>query len=168
MKSSFSTLFKLSDRISLEFSIRSKKKHLAAAQTFILKLLNGIFKDNELKLFMLAVDEVLQNAYEHGNLGISHEQKTILLENDKLDQQLKALEDKFGKKIVDIKIQILNDRLTLSVTDEGAGFDWQKFLDVKKEETALHGRGLKIIQAATDKIEFNQKGNSITLVKDFV
>lgn len=163
MDSTFTHLFKLSEGISLEFSILSTRPNVAGALASISKLLRGALRDTELKLFLLAIDEVLQNAYEHGNLEISNQEKKILLENDQLDIELKSREQKFSNRKINIQLNLEKHLLKISVTDEGQGFDWRNSKLNNKENTSLHERGLSIIQAASDKIEFNDKGNSITL-----
>lgn len=166
MDSAFSHLFKISEGISLEFSILTKKSVVAGTVASINKLLRGALSDRELKLFLLAIEEVLQNAYEHGNLEISNDEKKNLLEKDLLEEEFKIREQKFSGRKITINLNLERHLLKLMVTDEGSGFDWKNSRLTNLATTSLHERGLSIIQAATDKVEFNEKGNSITLFKD--
>lgn len=165
MNSTFTHLFKLSQGISLEFSILSRKSIVSKCLEDIGKMLKGALGNTELNLFMLSVDEVLQNAYEHGNLELSNEEKRSLLEQDLLDTELKKREEKFFHRTISIKLEIKNEVLSICVTDEGNGFDWRKTQIAIKDQTSLHGRGLSIIQAATDRHEFNEAGNSVKLIR---
>ena len=62
-------------------------------------------------------------------------------------------------------------RATFRVTDEGSGFDHQKYAkgmgDEPDMELLEHGRGLFITMSAFDKVFFNEAGNQVTLVKFF-
>ena len=165
MDSTFTHLFKVSEGISLEFSILSRKAVVSDCLETLRELLQGCLGNTELTLFMLSVDEVLQNAYEHGNLELSNTEKKNLLEQDLLDLELKKREDLFFKRRISIKVEVKNEGLSLSVTDQGKGFDWRKSQASTNDQTSLHGRGLSIIKAATDRVEFNEAGNSITLIK---
>ena len=168
MDSTFTHLFKLSEGISLEFSILSRKSIVSDCLHSLRKLLKGALGNTELTLFMLSVDEVLQNAYEHGNLELSNSEKKSLLDQDLLDQELKKREDQFFDRTISIKVEIKDEVLSLSVTDQGKGFDWRKSQQKVNDQTSLHGRGLSIIQAATDFVEFNEVGNSIKLTRSLI
>jgi len=55
--------------------------------------------------------------------------------------------------IVDYKLQ--DRRLEISVSDEGAGFD-----------TTVKGKGLSLIFNFMDEVKFNEKGNTIVMIKN--
>ena len=71
-------------------------------------------------------------------------------------------------KRVDIKLDILkNGKMMLAVNDQGEGFSYLSFqhrrpiLDPEQEG----GRGLNIIQALSDEVRYNKKGNRVTVIK---
>lgn len=87
----------------------------------------------------LSIDEAIKNAMQHGNKGIL-------------------------EKLVTVKYTITNDRLIISVKDQGDGFDVAAMpdsFDLEKET----GRGLLLIKNYMDKVVFNEKGNEITMIK---
>ncbi len=165
MDSTFSHLFKLSESISLEFSILSKKSTITGSLDEIRRILVHTLNTTDLKRFMLAVDEILQNAYEHGNLELNHSEKKALLEVDRLDQELKTREKKYFSRTISIKLERIADMLHLSVTDQGKGFNWKEYLKTPSNQTSLHGKGLPIIRSAVDNMDFNEIGNSIKISK---
>ncbi len=165
MDSTFSHLFKLSEEQPIEFYILSRKSLVVETLENIKNLLRDQLNENDLKGFMLSVDEVLQNAYEHGNLELSNSDKKALLDEELLDEELKMRESKFFNRTITVKIGIHNKKLCLTITDQGKGFDWRKLILSDQEPTSLHGRGLSIVQAKTDEIEFNEAGNSVKLTK---
>lgn len=57
-------------------------------------------------------------------------------------------------------------KLTIQVTDSGPGFPW------KEQEVYSHnldegGRGLELMKIYADGLEYNRKGNQITLTKNY-
>ncbi|MCK6498271.1 MAG: ATP-binding protein, partial [Nitrospira sp.] len=57
-------------------------------------------------------------------------------------------------------------RLCLQVTDEGAGFDWRKYLDFDPDRAYdTHGRGIAMANKLSfDHIEYRGKGNRVHAV----
>jgi serine/threonine-protein kinase RsbW len=99
----------------------------------------GISQDSYGKI-LVAVMEAVNNAIIHGN---------------KADQ----------KKRVEIDFLIKKMNLSVSVTDEGKGFKPGEVPDPTKPENieALNGRGIFLMSRLADEIEFNRKGNSVTM-----
>ncbi|MGM0602081.1 MAG: ATP-binding protein [Bacillota bacterium] len=68
---------------------------------------------------------------------------------------------------IKIKLEIKKNQISISVKDQGDGFEWQK----RDLETlpifAENGRGLIIINKTADRIEFNDCGNKIKVHFDF-
>lgn len=75
------------------------------------------------------------------------------------------------EKLVWFTLFIKNDTLTMTIKDEGDGFDWEK---TKKDcccggTSAVpleHGRGVAIMKEYFDACDYNDKGNILTLKKD--
>lgn len=90
----------------------------------------------------LAVEEAIVNAIVHGN---------------KLDPV----------KRVHVECEVSADRVLVSITDEGAGFDPARVPDCTAEERleAPGGRGVMLMKSFMTRIEYNAKGNSVVLEK---
>ena len=132
------------------------------------------YLDNEVILELkLCLKELLVNSVEHGNQGISFEEKSESLANDEYFQILidRQKDPKNISKKISVEYSLLPDRVEFLITDAGDGFDHQKMLSRPKNDLALvqigHGRGIMMAREFFDKIEFNEKGNSVYLVKNF-
>jgi serine/threonine-protein kinase RsbW len=69
------------------------------------------------------------------------------------------------RKIVEIEISYKDGMLNIKVTDEGPGFKPEAVPDPTTPENieALNGRGIYLMSHLADKIEYNTKGNSVTM-----
>ncbi len=112
------------------------------------------------------ISELLINAVEHGNLGISYEEKTTLMEESRWrDEVARRLQD---PACADKKVVVIFERKDntwyLQVTDQGAGFDWKKFLEFDPSRASHnHGRGVAMANTiAFDKLIYNKQGNQVT------
>ncbi|MGD0583145.1 MAG: ATP-binding protein [Bacteroidales bacterium] len=99
----------------------------------------GISQDNYGKI-MVSTMEAVNNAIVHGNKSIS-------------------------SRIVRIEIIHKNKILVISVEDEGQGFRPEEIPDPTKLENIqnISGRGVFLMTRLADKIEFNEKGNRVTM-----
>jgi serine/threonine-protein kinase RsbW len=68
-------------------------------------------------------------------------------------------------KSVEIEISFKRSILRISVEDEGKGFKPKEIPDPTKPENIenLSGRGVFLMSKLADKIEFNEKGNKVTM-----
>lgn len=69
------------------------------------------------------------------------------------------------RKIVEILYKCEDDALTVTVTDEGEGFNPSLVPDPTTPENIekIRGRGVFLMSKLADKIEFNKMGNSVTM-----
>lgn len=69
-------------------------------------------------------------------------------------------------KAVEVQADLLPDRIRLTVTDQGIGFDPTVTPDPLLPETLVApcGRGLFIIRSLAVEVGFNEKGNSIWMI----
>jgi anti-sigma regulatory factor (Ser/Thr protein kinase) len=123
--------------------------------------------DNKMHL-QLALGELIVNAVEHGNCGISYEEKTEGMEKGLSVVELVAEKCKNpairGKK-VEFQWEILNDKSIFIIKDEGKGFDVKAHLKKIEEQDmmSLHGRGIKLASMLSQELSYNDKGNQVTL-----
>jgi serine/threonine-protein kinase RsbW len=70
------------------------------------------------------------------------------------------------RKRVRVEARLTATEIMVQVTDEGRGFDPLKVLDptLPTNRTRSGGRGIYLIRKLMDKVEFNERGNSITMV----
>ncbi len=119
----------------------------------------------------LGLMELITNAVEHGNLGISYEDKAKAMEagiSDYIklaDQRLENPE--LAKRRVRVEFAFANEQCQWIIEDEGEGFDWRSVMDPREEEglELSHGRGVFLSRFAFDSMEYNEKGNRVRVVK---
>jgi len=80
-------------------------------------------------------------------------------------------------KIIDILYLLDDEKITASVTDEGQGFDHRLYTQrgaggnalmaarERHQQGRLGGLGIMLMMKCTDRLEYNEKGNSVTLTK---
>jgi serine phosphatase RsbU (regulator of sigma subunit)/anti-sigma regulatory factor (Ser/Thr protein kinase) len=96
------------------------------------------FDDKAIKQFKICIFEMLTNALQHGNQG-----------------------DESKNAIVFYKVTPFS--ATISVVDEGNGFDHRNVPDPLLPENRMkdHGRGIFLIRHYLDEVEYNEKGNRV-------
>jgi CheY-like chemotaxis protein len=128
----------------------------------------GIIPGHHKFYTQLAIDEAISNAILHGNLRIKD-----LEAEDKRNRTREELyrerfsQPEFGNKKVHIEAVLNPSMMEVVVTDEGDGFNYSELPDPTDSENVFryHGRGIFVIRNTMDQVRFNEKGNSITLVK---
>lgn len=141
-----------------ELQTLSEAKHLA-------ELLAYAFPDPARA--QLGITELLVNGVEHGNLGISYDEKTRLLEQGALDEELArrlALPD-YAHRRVRVATERTGTELTLAIVDDGQGFDWKQHLDLADNLSgASHGRGIAMSRLISfDHLEYRDRGNHVVV-----
>ena len=108
--------------------------------------------------------ELIMNAYEHGNLGLTSENKHILLEEDTYFSTLETMERACSKKIT-ITINKINymDNIYIvtGILDEGDGFDTNILSEIFRNKAQFNGRGVFVSRRSSLGIYFNAKGNEV-------
>jgi serine/threonine-protein kinase RsbW len=68
-------------------------------------------------------------------------------------------------KMVDVRVEVLDQELQVSVRDEGQGFDPRDVPDPTAPDRieASDGRGLFLIRQLMDAVSFNDRGNAICM-----
>jgi CheY-like chemotaxis protein len=113
------------------------------------------------------ISEFLLNAVEHGNLELTYEDKSALLREGawhaEIERRLSL--PQFARRQVRAILENRVDRVTLTIIDEGAGFDWQAYLDFNPSRAFdLHGRGIAMSRLMCfDDVEYRGCGNEVLL-----
>lgn len=100
------------------------------------------FDEDELFGISLALEEAFMNAIQHGN------------HNDP------------NKKIA-VESLITSEKIDISITDEGVGFDPEGLPDPRQGDNLYKcsGRGVLLIRAYMDVVEYNERGNCVHMIK---
>jgi len=100
--------------------------------------------DQEVFSVRLALEEALVNAIKHGN---------------QMDRA----------KSVHVCYRLLPDRFEVHITDQGQGFDPNEVPDPTAVENLERpcGRGLMLMRHYMSEVQYNDRGNSVSMVKVF-
>lgn len=169
-----------------EFSAYQKlKKEIKTQQNAFSLLAKGTFhfrtiEEGERLALMLAkacpepekqlvgLNELFINAVEHGNLGITYDQKTVLHQKGIWAKEIVRLaaEKENLNKSVRVTFERENEAVNIFIEDEGKGFDWKNYLSFDPERLfETHGRGIAMAnELSFDHLEYQGKGNQV-LVK---
>lgn len=119
--------------------IKSTKSEISRVETF----LRDIFSEYDIpgecfnKVF-LCLSEAVVNSIIHGNKKILH-------------------------KEIEVHVNCESRSISVTVTDEGEGFNVQELPDPTDKRNILKesGRGIHIIKSLSESLTFNDKGNSL-------
>lgn len=114
----------------------------AAQETLLAELAASGYTPGAIFAIKLAVEEAVSNAVKHGNRGDKH-------------------------KRVQLTYEVLSDRTRITVSDEGSGFDHSNVDDPTIDENLEKptGRGVMLMRAYMDEVEYNEKGNQVRMMK---
>jgi len=129
--------------VSRSIAVESRLSSFATVCKRILaELKDHSFNEDDLFAVHLALDEAFANAVVHGN---------------KMDPNKK----------VKVEYSVDSDRIEISMTDEGDGFEPDSVPDPRHgpglNETS--GRGLLLMNSYMDTVKFNGSGNSVYMVR---
>ncbi|MHB0960860.1 MAG: ATP-binding response regulator [Pirellulaceae bacterium] len=115
----------------------------------------------------VALEEAINNAMFHGNLEINSAQRTG---DSQCYRQLVAERlrtDPFRDRTVDIEAKLTRQDATFVVRDQGPGFDPASLPDPTEPENLekASGRGLLLMRTFMDCVQFNRRGNEVTMIK---
>ena len=146
------------------------RMHLIPAVVNRLVLETGDFLDKATGLAVrLGLFELVTNAIEHGNLGITYDEKSQAANEDRFaDLYWERLEDPaLAARKVTIDFQADLDQCCWVISDEGAGFDWRLVPNPMDDpdSLALHGRGIFLSRLQFDELEYVSPGNAVRAMK---
>jgi len=111
----------------------------------------------------LIISEILTNAVEHGNLAITYEEKTSLVSNNTLNQEVgRRLElPRYADKFITLRYRKMESGILVEVEDQGVGFDFRKYLQMDESRVFdNHGRGIALTNQYL-KLEYVDPGNKV-------
>lgn len=137
----------------MHFRVRTKEEQIEQANDLVSHaLMSSGLNDEARDAFTVAFREAMDNATRHGN---------------------KNNED----AAIDVMYIVDREKVTITVSDEGEGFDTEVFLsrgvsgnpaDAARERTDAGGHGglgIMLMLRCVDKLEYNYAGNKISLTK---
>lgn len=109
--------------------------------------------------------ELLFNAIEHGNLGITYDEKSELIQRGQWLQEIRhrqLLPENIHKAVV-VSFEKRINEIIFTIRDQGTGFEWDKYLQLDASRlTHSHGRGIAMAKMMSfDDIQYLGIGNEV-------
>ncbi len=125
----------------------------------------------DVALLRLGLGELITNAIEHGNLGITYEMKTQAMHGGSYAnflEQRRADPAYFGRN-VRVQARIDGRSCAWTIADDGEGFDWKRLpAEVTPDNLfSIHGRGIMLARLNFDSLEYLGCGNQVRVTKQF-
>lgn len=111
----------------------------------------------------MVISEILTNAVEHGNLGITYDEKTSLIADNALSREVdrRLAMPEYAAKRVKLRIRRSKREITVEIEDEGKGFEFQKYLQMDEARVFdNHGRGIALTREYL-KLEYLGNGSKV-------
>lgn len=119
----------------------------------------------EPEIATIGLYELMINAIEHGNLGITYDQKSALLsEGHWRDEVERRLRDPlYGDRFCKISVERSAHAIRIEIQDEGDGFDPGPFLgSAVIQDYEAHGRGIRIARnCGYDSLVYEDDGRRV-------
>jgi anti-sigma regulatory factor (Ser/Thr protein kinase) len=114
---------------------------------------------------VMGLTELLINAVEHGNLGITYHEKAELLERGDLQAEIErrlSLPERAARR-VRVTFRRAAEAISTWIEDEGEGFDWRPYLDYDPERALdPNGHGIAIARGVCfDDVTYHGRGNVV-------
>jgi phosphoserine phosphatase RsbU/P len=114
---------------------------------------------------VIGLTELLLNAIEHGNLGITYEEKSRMMSKQEwfaeVDRRMDMPENII--KHVEVRFERRPSELVFTIRDDGRGFDWTKYVEIAPSRAFdTHGRGIVMARSLSfSSLEYRGKGNEV-------
>lgn len=112
--------------------------------------------------------ELMINAIEHGNLGITYDEKTELVANGELQNEIKRrlASAEYKDKYVTVDLSRDDEKLAVTIQDMGKGFNFEEYMDFSLDRAMdNHGRGIMMANKLSfDELSYTNQGNTATCI----
>ena len=159
------------ERMSWEIQLENDLVGLSGIIPFMLRPICARLPTVEGLHLQMALQELLANAIEHGNLGITAEEKRNAILADVYDDLLDVRQHDplLMKRRVHVSME--NDTrqgvFRCKISDEGEGFDWQSFFQGTHKIPNImmgSGRGIFLVRTLMPEVQYHGRGSEVTLV----
>lgn len=148
--------FKMMDRGFFSFKSLDEGRKLAMS-------LANACPDSE--RVVLGLTELIINAIEHGNLGITYREKSTLNADGKWESEISRRLSlaMYKDKYATIEFARNLNNITFIITDQGEGFDWRQYMKISPDRAFdSHGRGIALAKSISfDEIEYRENGKKV-------
>lgn len=135
-------------------------------------LANGIHRrahliPDQIPVLQAVIHELLSNAIEHGNLGLSSTRTETVNEEDWFDTYQDKVHEKLAGPLGRIPVMVTCQRegatLVIRINDKGMGFAFRHVMTLVQTHTLPTGRGLSLVHAMLGgKLDYTEGGRCVT------
>ena len=109
--------------------------------------------------------ELIVNAIENGNLGISGEEKSTYLADENWNEEVKRrlyLPENLDKTVT-VRFEVVDREVYVEIEDQGDGFAWENYMELDANRAYdVHGRGIAMARAYSfDSLEYREDGRLV-------
>jgi CheY-like chemotaxis protein/anti-sigma regulatory factor (Ser/Thr protein kinase) len=157
-------------RADYRLTVDSDPTHIPAMISWLIKTTASTLPPVRRLHLRGALQELLFNAIEHGNLEIVYQEKQEALAEGRYEQLLARRLAQARLRDRRVLIHVVHDKeansLVYRMTDEGKGFKWQSLLARSHEvceSEDVNGRGIFLARSFFPSLAYNERGNEVTL-----
>lgn len=157
-------------RSEYQLTVDSDPTHIPAMISWLIKTTASTLSPLRRLHLRGALQELLFNAIEHGNLEIVYQEKHAALAEGGYEQLLARRLAQARLRDRRVRIQVVQDKtansLVYRITDEGKGFKWRSLMMRSQEiceSKDANGRGIFLARSFFPCLAYNEQGNEVTL-----
>lgn len=157
-------------RSEYRLTIDSDPTHIPGVISWLIKTTASTLPPIQRLHLRGALQELLFNAVEHGNLEIVYQEKQEALAEGCYEEVLARRLTQPRLRDRRVIMHVLHDqdanRLEYRITDEGKGFKWRTILTRSQEVCAsedANGRGIFLARSFFPCLAYNERGNEVTI-----
>ena len=114
---------------------------------------------------VIGLTELLVNAVEHGNLGITYDEKTQLRTHSRWEAEIqrRLTMPEYAGRTAEVRFEREGREMRFTVRDCGSGFDWRRYFDIDPARAFdTHGRGILMARHLSfHSLEYRGCGNEV-------
>jgi len=150
------------------FKFNTSMEELERASENLSEFLDTLSVEEEVRTHVeQSFSELIMNAYEHGNMGITEVEKKNLLESDEYYNYL-LKKEKICDKIIDVKFyltyELNSETIIIKISDDGNGFDTERLRSHLVNGTSFNGRGILMSKMSVEGVYYSPKGNEVIII----
>jgi CheY-like chemotaxis protein/anti-sigma regulatory factor (Ser/Thr protein kinase) len=161
-------------KLTWSFELENNLECLSGILTVMLRPVEVWLSEADQLHVRMGLQELLINAVEHGNLGISAEEKREALMEDTYDALFETRRQLPLYANRRVKVWMENDPIkhmfNCRIQDEGEGFDWEPLLHSQVDSIpafAGSGRGIFLVKTLIPQIQYFGCGNEVMLTVQY-
>lgn len=111
------------------------------------------------------LSDLMVNAVEHGNLGVSYQEKSLLKWEGDWEAEItrRLALPQFSGRVATVKVERNAATVAFTITDQGEGFEWSRFLTFDPDRAFdPNGRGIAMAKMMSfSTLEYQGRGNVV-------